>query len=476
MNKNYLTIDIGTGTTKLSLFRDDGYLYDFVSIKNKYYSDSKYRDATYFLPTEMKDMIFQGIDHILNKNPEIKVDAISSAGARQSIILIDIEGKEVIGLPNIDNRGKEFLDKIKEQEDIYKLTGKWVTEDFPAAKILGYKSLYEKEYEKCKTFTSISEWIGYVFTGILSIEPSQSGETQLYDIHNNTFTEKLANKYGIESLDFPEIINSGENLGKVKKSWIEKYPQFKDAVFVVGGADTQIALIGKNLSQGSLAIVSGTTSPIVSISTSPIFDKEERLWVDSNLRGENYLLEVNPGSTGLNYQRFKDGFLTDYTYEELEKEYEKIDCVRVTCSFTSLRFTEKLSQKRGGFFTKAPLPTDITSIEFGWAILGDIACSIYEQLLVLENITKEYYQKIIGVGFGFSSNTLCQMISDLTKKIIILPYNFQNATSCGLVYLCNEYFKIKNKNVSLEKTYYPQKNSLILDYYDKWKIDRGQII
>ncbi len=445
------------------------------SYKNKYYSDENYKDGTYFLPSEFKETITKGIEVVLKENPDIKIDAIISAGARQSVVLIDKEKVDYIGLPNIDNRGKIYLDEIKDPEDIYVNTGKWVTEDFPAAKILGYKMVYEEEFKNIETFTSLSEWVGYLFTDKICIEPSQACETQLYNINSHEFSEELSYKYGLENLKFPEILMAGDILGNINEFWSSKHPQLKDALFIVGGADTQVGLEGKNISKNSIALVSGTTTPIVAYSPTPIFDKKERLWIDCDLGASHYLLEVNPGATGLNYQRYKDAFLPDFTYEQLEEEYKKIENVKVTSSLTSLRFTEKLSQKRGGFYTKAPFPDDLTPVDFSWSILGDIACSIYEQLSVLEEVLGKKFKEIYGVGFGFKSPTLCQMISDLCEKDLVLPSNFAHGTSHGLVHLCNKHFGIRNSSEEEDFRYTGNSQSIIHEYYKEWKINRDNL-
>ena len=81
--------------------------------------------------------------------------SVSAAGARQSIVLLDSDDKAFYGLPNIDNRGREFMSEIGQQEAVYACSGKWVTEDFCAAKLLGLRKRRPELYGRIRTVLSL---------------------------------------------------------------------------------------------------------------------------------------------------------------------------------------------------------------------------------------------------------------------------------------------------------------------------------
>ena len=85
----------------------------------------------------------------------------------RSIVLYNKVGKAYLGLPNIDNRGRAWMAEIEDRTFIYEKTGRWVTEDFPAAKLMGYRKKYPEEFAGIAKITSLSEWIGEMFTGKL---------------------------------------------------------------------------------------------------------------------------------------------------------------------------------------------------------------------------------------------------------------------------------------------------------------------
>ena len=469
-------VDLGTGNTRVALVDSCGEIIDIRTISNTYYRDNAYSDAQYFLPQEWEAEIIRCCDELHAANPGIRVSALSSAGARQSIVLLDKEGKAFFGLPNIDNRGRDYMDEIEDKQEIYRLSGKWVTEDFCAAKLMGYKKLYPEMYEKIGTVLSLSEWIAHIFTGISSMEPSQACETQLYDLEKRQWSEKLCEAYGLSPEILPELIPAGAVIGAVKPELIEKYGMEEDAVFIMGGADTQIAVRQTGMGAGDIAVVSGTTSPVIVITDEKYYDEKQRVWTDANLGGENFAIEMNPGVTGLNYQRIKSDLCPDLSYEYLEEMYAKKEDFLCTASFSSLLFYEQRSLRRGGFFMRSPLLPGFDRVDMAWAVLGDIACATYEQLRRLKELTGNESTQVLCCGGGFRSGTLCQMLSDLSGMDIVLRPGFEQATVNGLVSICNESLG-ENASLVSEDTvrYCPRKDSLIHKYYPVWLENRMRV-
>lgn len=442
MEKNYIVVDLGTGSSRVALVSSSGKIYDIRSFENTYYSDDMYEDAQYFLPEEWQKSIMEGCYQLSVEHPEAEVSAIVSSGARESIVLFDETGKAFLGLPNIDNRGRQWVKEIPDKEYIYERTGRWVTEDFSAAKLLGFWKKRPDLYERIAKITSLSEWIAELFTDKIVIEPSQACETQLFDIETLEWSQRICGYYGIQKEILPETEKAGNSLGKIKEEIGKKLSLSIHAEFIVGGADTQMAVKGSNIGIGDIGIVSGTTSPVVTIVDNKYYDREERCWTDCNLGGKNYQVETNPGVTGLNYQRFKKMLFKDASYEELDRWMEEKKDFFCTTSFSSLYFSKKQSLKKGGFVMGAPFNASCDATDLLWALVADIACSIYVQYSSLCEMVLHEKDYILGCGGGLQSEVLCQMIADLTGKELIIYEGFEQASIYGCIRLCNEYFGI----------------------------------
>ena len=466
MEINYLVVDMGTGNSRVGLVGADGTIWGIRNYENQYYKDKQYEDAQYFLPEEWEENLMNGCKELVKEFPEHPVRAITSSGARESIVLYNKEGKTYLGLPNIDNRGREWMNEIEDQTFIYDKTGRWVTEDFPAAKLMGYRKKYPEEFEKITKITSLSEWVGELFCGRLVIEPSQACETQLFDIETREWSERLCKDYGIPMDILPEIAKAGDSLGKIKKEMADKIGLNEDVEFIVGGADTQIALKSVGMDVGDVAVVSGTTSPVATITDYKYYDKQERCWTDSNLGGDTYQVETNPGVTGLNYQKIKNFLFPDTSYEELETEMAKQTEYLCTASFSSLYFSEKRSLKKGGFIMKSPFDATLKPIHLIWAVVADIACSIYVQYQSLCEMIRHDKDYILGCAGGFQSKMLCQHLADLTGKKLVVREGFSQASINGCLKICNAYYGItsEKKSEQAEMVYTPKDGSLIQEY------------
>lgn len=477
MEINYLVVDMGTGNSRVGLVGADGTIWGIRNYENQYYKDKQYEDAQYFLPEEWEENLMNGCKELVKEFPEHPVRAITSSGARESIVLYNKEGKTYLGLPNIDNRGREWMNEIEDQTLIYDKTGRWVTEDFPAAKLMGYRKKYPEEFEKITKITSLSEWVGELFCGRLVIEPSQACETQLFDIETREWSERLCKDYGIPMDILPEIAKAGDSLGKIKKEMADKIGLNEDVEFIVGGADTQIALKSVGMDVGDVAVVSGTTSPVATITDYKYYDKQERCWTDSNLGGDTYQVETNPGVTGLNYQKIKNFLFPDTSYEELETEMAKQTEYLCTASFSSLYFSEKRSLKKGGFIMKSPFDATLKPIHLIWAVVADIACSIYVQYQSLCEMIRHDKDYILGCAGGFQSKMLCQHLADLTGKKLVVREGFSQASINGCLKICNAYYGItsEKKSEQAEMVYTPKDGSLIQEYYQEWLNNREML-
>lgn len=101
-------------------------------------------------------------------------------------------------------------------------------------------------------------------------------------------------------------------------------------------------------------MVSGTTSPVVAELEQLFYDPAQRVWTDAGLGAESYQVEMNPGVTGLNYQRVKDRLCADIPYERLEEIYKEKTSFACTASFSSLLFYQRALSAPGRLLHARP--------------------------------------------------------------------------------------------------------------------------
>lgn len=472
-----LIIDIGTGSTRIAAVSNEGKLLGIKNFKNKFYSDDEYNDAKYFVPNELKQNIYSGIKELLTELKNCKIHYISSSSARESFVLLNKKGQGFYGLPNIDNRGKEWLNQVPERGYIEKVTGRPVTEDFGAMKLYGLKQKRENLFGSITYVTSLSDWIGYLFTGQIEMELSQASETQLFNIYLKDWDRKVCKAFDIDASILPPIIRTGTTHSVL--------PEIKTTLnldnecrYVVGGADTQLAARGVDLGPNDIGLISGTTSPVVKYKASiPDYEKnkEFNFWCSCNLGGDGYQIETNPGVTGLNLQIAKEKLLPNSTYESINKyimeHYENLRCL---ASFTSQSPYKNISFPNGGFMMTVPFHQELGNEDLIHAVVADIAFSIAFKIRQNEVLSQTDSPYIIGAGGGMRMESLCQMIADLTEKKLILKENYDEASIFGAARVCFSLNSMPMK-IPIIKEYKPSENGYLREKLEMWLLYREKL-
>lgn len=475
MEKGYLIVDIGTGNARVAIVSTAGKIISIQTTDVPYQKDSRYPDAVSFDPEKVVLDIQHLIEKTVSESPNIKIEAVLSTSQREGIVLIDEHGNALTGLPNIDNRGKEWESEITNFKAIYEKTGRWPTTVFSALKLRGLKDGQPDLWERIATFTSISDWIGYKFTDQLGYENSQASETLLFDVRNNQWSKELCDLFGVDFNWLPTIRKSGTILGYVSKKASQLFTIKEGIPFIVGGADTQLAVKEAQPEIDDIVLVSGTTTPIVKVVSDYLVDDESRCWVNRHVNEKEYIIETNAGVSGLNYQRLKKVFFPDKTYEEIEKEVLALEDPKTIASFGTFVFDKQLPLEKGGFYMDAPAHHELTAADFVFGIIFDIACSIKYNFDVLLDISPSSTDYVLACGGGFKGTVLPQMLADLLCRRIIIKEGYDQASIMGGVIICNETLGVENKVKESIKTFKPTGNLHYHKLYEKWHHFRSQV-
>ncbi len=472
-----LIIDIGTGSTRVAIVSDEGKLIKIKGKKNTYYIDDVYEDAKYFVPHELKEKIFSLIHEVLEDLEGFKISYLSSSAARESFVLLDEKGEDFYGVPNIDNRGKKWLSTIPDQDYIEQYTGRPVTEDFGAMKFYGLRQKRPELFRRISKVISLSDWISYLFTGETEMEISHACETQLYNIYSKKWDQRICRVFNVEPSILPKVIKAGTK----HKILTERRLEFElgsECLYVVGGADTQLAALGMDLGSEDIGLISGTSSPVVKYKNEiPNYEKnkEFNFWCSCNLADEGYQIETNPGVTGLNFQLIKDKLLPEYSYEAIDEyimeHYKQLKCLG---SFTTQSPYKNIAFPYGGFFMNVPLHQELKKEDLVHGVVADIAFSIAFKIRQNEVLSQTSSPFIVGSGGGLRMTSLCQMIADLTNKKLVLKENYDQASVVGAARVCFS-DELKRHSIPVINEYEPSNDNYLREQLETWLIYREKI-
>lgn len=465
----YLVVDIGTGNARVAVSTTTGQILSIKRENVNYVADTNYEESIYFEPEELWHQIVSLSREALLEAGDVVVKAITATSQREGIVVVNESGNSLLGMPNIDHRGRNWENDLLDKDFVYQMSGRFPTSLFSAFKLVGLREVYPELFDQVATVMSISDWIQYKFSGAACYEHSQASETLLYSVQDKCWSSELLSLFDLSPNILPELKNSGTILGKIRNDIAILLDVSKEAQVVVGGADTQLAIRSMEPSSNDVIVVSGTTTPIIKLVNTFEKDKEQRTWTSRYIDEDNFILEANAGVTGLNYQRLKEIFYPNEGYDIIEKELEETSYSQCVASLGSLIADEDRPLTKGGFIFNAPVSHQLTRGSFVFSVLWDIACSIYENYKFLTDVSPHQEPYIWACGGGMESKKLRQFLANLLGKRIRIMDTYRQASVLGGVYICNEALNgPKLKPYLLEETI-PEEHEKFEKLYLEWK-------
>lgn len=465
----YLVVDVGTGNVRVAIVSITGETIALHRENVQYIKDEDYPDSIYFDPNVLWAQIQRLAKLSLEDSGTSRIVGITATSQREGIVALDRQGNSLIGMSNHDNRGREWEYLVSDKNRMYELTGRYPTALFSALKLVGLRERKREIWDQVASFTSISDWVQFQFSGMLAYEHSQASETLLYDVREKDWSEELCRVFDLSESLLPPLRSSGDILGTVLSEVANSLQIEHEAKVVVGGADTQLAVHSIKPDQDDVVIVSGTTTPIVKIVDHYVTDPKQRTWTGRHSDDAHFMFEANAGVTGLNYQRLKEIFYPNEPYEVIEKELDEASYSQCVASLGSLVADEDAPLTKGGFIFNAPVSHQLTRGGFVFAILWDIACSIYENYKVLDSVSPHERDYIWACGGGVQSRKLRQYIANLTNKKVRIMDTYRQSSVLGGAFICADAIGMETITPKLQEEVSPENRELFLELYEKWK-------
>lgn len=469
----YLIIDIGTGNARVAITQPDGTILAVATADIRYTHDNLYPNSIYFDPTVLWDQICSLAREALQQAADAEILAITATSQREGIVLIGKDGNSMIGLPNIDHRGREWEHIIADKTFVYQRTGRFPTSLFSAFKLYGIRERRMEIWENMAFFLSISDWIEYKLTGIAGYEHSQASETLLYDVEAQSWSPELLELFSFSPYCVPPLKTSGSVIGPVIRHSATELGINTLPLVVASGGDTQLAIKSTQPAVDDVVIVSGTTTPIVKVVDRYITDKDERTWTSRDIETGRFILEANAGVTGLNYQRLKEVFYPNEDYDQIERELTANTNTYCSASLGSLIASEKSPVTSGGFIFPVPVTHDLTRSCFVRATLMDIAFSIAENYKVLRELSGHSNNYVWACGGGMQSATLRTILAGVLDLNVQVRHGYRQSSAIGGALRCNEVLqpdlRLKHQEVEVIR---PANQEIYSAHYAGWKSTR----
>ena len=239
---------------------------------------------------------------------------VAAAGMRFSAVVVDDGGEVVFAVPNHDARAA--AEGIRLADDLGAVfnerAGHWPAPMFLAARLCWLAENAPDTLARAACAFSLNDWVAYKLSGELATDPSQAGETLLFDVSTGEWAWDLIERLGLPRRLFPAVRTSGTPLGALTPQAAEALGLRPGTPVAVGGADTQCGLLGAGVVEaGQLGMVAGSTAPLQMVTARPRVDPQGRSWAGRHVVPGRWVVESNAGAMGDTLEWFAGVLLPD---------------------------------------------------------------------------------------------------------------------------------------------------------------------
>jgi autoinducer 2 (AI-2) kinase len=191
---------------------------------------------------------------------------------------------------------------------IYFRAGDWLAITSPA-RFLWIKKHNPEIYRKIAKVTMISDWVLYRLTRKFVTDPSVGSSSNLFQLSKRTWSKEIIEWCGLRPEIFPEVRESGTLLGDVTEPAATETGFKAGTPVVVGGADTQLGLIGVGaVYPHDSTSIGGTFWQQTVVTDKPVLDPKIRLRTLCHAVPGEWMTEGIGFLCGLTTRWFRDAF------------------------------------------------------------------------------------------------------------------------------------------------------------------------
>ncbi|HAW1594264.1 TPA: autoinducer-2 kinase [Escherichia coli] len=245
------------------------------------------------------------------------IAAVSACSMREGIVLYNNEGTPIWACANVDARAAREVSELKElhnntfENEVYRATGQTLA--LSAIPRLLWLAHHRSDiYRQASTITMISDWLAYMLSGELAVDPSNAGTTGLLDLTTRDWKPALLDMAGLCADILSPVKETGTLLGVVSSQAAELCGLKAGTPVVVGGGDVQLGCLGLGVVRpAQTAVLGGTFWQQVVNLAAPVTDPEMNVRVNPHVIPGMVQAESISFFTGLTMRWFRDAFCAE---------------------------------------------------------------------------------------------------------------------------------------------------------------------
>lgn len=261
----YIGVDLGTSAVKLLLMDGQGEIRKIVS--KEYPISFPHPGWSEQNPEDWYEKSIEGIRELIEDVDRSEVAGISFGGQMHGLVVLD-EKDEVIRPAILWNDGRstketDYLNEVIGREKLSEYTANIAFTGFTAPKILWMKENEPEKFARIRKIMLPKDYLAYRLSGTFCSDYSDASGMLLMDVKNKCWSEEMMEICGISREQLPDLYESYEVVGTLKKEEAEKLGLWESVKIIAGAGDNAAAAVGTGtVGEGMCNISLGTSGTI----------------------------------------------------------------------------------------------------------------------------------------------------------------------------------------------------------------------
>ncbi len=289
----YIGVDLGTSAVKLVLMESGGSIRKIVSKEYPlYFPHPGWSEQN---PEDWWKAVCEGIKELISGQKREQIAGISFGGQMHGLVALDEEDR-VIRPAILWNDGRtdeetRYLNETVGKEKLSRYTANIAFAGFTAPKILWMKKHEGENFDKIRRIMLPKDYIAYRLTGVHCTDYSDASGMLLLDVEHREWSREMMEICGIRREQLPDLYESYEKVGEVKKELCEELGLPDHVTVAAGAGDNAAAAVGTGtVGDGQCNISLGTSGTIFISSRDFRVDQHNALHAFAHADGHYHLM------------------------------------------------------------------------------------------------------------------------------------------------------------------------------------------
>lgn len=425
----YIGIDLGTSSVKILLLGDEGVCNIVTEEYPVYYEKPGWSEQ---YPSDWWEAVIKGINRLTENIDRTEVRALAIGGQMHGLVILD-ENDNVIR-PAIlwnDTRTQnetDYLNNVIGKKALVDMTGNIAFAGFTAPKIMWVRNNEPDNFARINKIMLPKDYIVYRLTGEFSTDVSDASGMLLLDVEHRCWSDKMLEITGVRREQLPEIYESYETVGNIKKE-IADMLGFRDVKVAAGAGDNAASAIGTGtVSDGDCNISLGTSGTVFVSSDRYRADYENAIHNFCHSNGKYHYMACMLSAASCNKWWLENIIGTD----DYSLEYENYNKLGQNDIF----FLPYLMGERSplndpeirGMFYGLGMSTSRKDMSF--AVLEGVAFALRQNIDIIKSMGIDIKKSRI-CGGGTKNKAWLEIISNVLNIELEVPENQEGASYGG---------------------------------------------